>query len=387
MKIAYFATIRLPTEKAHGIQIMKLCEALALAGHEVTLVTPYRRNTIHQDTFEYYGVRKNFVIKQIPIPDFIDFGRKGFILHSLFFGLAIFFYILYKRPKLVYSRDDIALYFASFTGVQFCYEAHVNRYNYCIRRILKRAAKIVTISSGLKRFYHGKGVPFERIAVAPSGVEISDFNLRMTPREAQEKCGLPLDKIIIGYTGTFKTMGVTKGIETVIDALCELPENIYFIAVGGNPKDVEEYRQYAARKGVAFRTFFKDRVPTNQLALYQQASEVLLMPFPALSHYTEYMSPVKMFEYMASDRPIVASRLSAITEVLSDENQKLLQTITKKKPGSIRELAEITGRKSSNLSRTLKTLSSYGLVRLEKLDKQICPIAKYTKFNVIFGGH
>lgn len=87
------------------------------------------------------------------------------------------------------------------------------------------------------------------------------------------------------------------------------------------------------------------------------------------------------------DPKIWFTSIRSLAEVLSDENQKLLQTITKKKPGSIRELAEITGRKSSNLSRTLKTLSSYGLVRLEKLDKQICPIAKYTKFNVIFGGH
>jgi predicted transcriptional regulator len=79
--------------------------------------------------------------------------------------------------------------------------------------------------------------------------------------------------------------------------------------------------------------------------------------------------------------------IRSLAEVLSDENQVLLQVITDKKPGSIRELADMTGRQPSNLSRTLKTLSAYGFVKLEKLNKTVCPIAQATKFNVIFGVH
>lgn len=79
--------------------------------------------------------------------------------------------------------------------------------------------------------------------------------------------------------------------------------------------------------------------------------------------------------------------IRSLAEVLSDENQILLQVIMDKKPSSIRELASITGRHSSNLSRTLKRLSAYGFVKLEKFNKTVCPIARATKFNVIFGGH
>src|SRR5438445_7675522 len=79
--------------------------------------------------------------------------------------------------------------------------------------------------------------------------------------------------------------------------------------------------------------------------------------------------------------------IRSLAEVLSDSNQALLQVITEKKPASIRELAEMTGRQSSNLSRTLKTLSSYGFVKLKKENKTICPIAHATRFNVIFGEH
>jgi predicted transcriptional regulator len=79
--------------------------------------------------------------------------------------------------------------------------------------------------------------------------------------------------------------------------------------------------------------------------------------------------------------------IRSLAEVLSDDNQVLLQVIMDKKPASIRELADMTGRQSSNLSRTLKTLSAYGFVKLERLNKTVCPIARATKFNVILGEH
>lgn len=90
----------------------------------------------------------------------------------------------------------------------------------------------------------------------------------------------------------------------------------------------------------------------------------------------------------SSDEPkIWFTSIRSLAEILSDENQILLQIINEKKPNSIRELADITGRQPSNLSRTLKTLSAYGFVKLEKFKKTIHPIARFTQFNVIFGIH
>src|SRR5579872_902561 len=89
-----------------------------------------------------------------------------------------------------------------------------------------------------------------------------------------------------------------------------------------------------------------------------------------------------------SDEPkIWFTSIRSLAEVLSDDNQALLQIIIEKKPHSIRELSEMSGRQSSNLSRTLKTLSAYGFIKLEKINKTICPIAKIAQFNVIFGIH
>ena len=80
--------------------------------------------------------------------------------------------------------------------------------------------------------------------------------------------------------------------------------------------------------------------------------------------------------------------LQAMAQVLSNENQQLLRTIIAQKPKSIKELEFITGRKSSNLSRTLRTMERYGIVELSKQKKAVIPKVNVTDFKVEFGlGH
>jgi len=77
--------------------------------------------------------------------------------------------------------------------------------------------------------------------------------------------------------------------------------------------------------------------------------------------------------------------LKSMAQVLSSENRQLLKIILKHKPSSLAELEEMTGRKKSNLSRTLKTLERYGIVELHKEKNRIIPEVKATDFRVEFG--
>lgn len=77
--------------------------------------------------------------------------------------------------------------------------------------------------------------------------------------------------------------------------------------------------------------------------------------------------------------------LQAMAQVLSSENRQLLRIIIDRKPKSIKELEFITGRKSSNLSRTLKTMERYGIVDLSKQNKNVIPKVNVTDFQVEFG--
>jgi len=75
--------------------------------------------------------------------------------------------------------------------------------------------------------------------------------------------------------------------------------------------------------------------------------------------------------------------MKSLAEVLSDENRALLKVITETKPESISALAETTGRKPGNLSRTLKTMSNYGIVEMRQEKRRVRPIAKATEFRIV----
>ena len=77
--------------------------------------------------------------------------------------------------------------------------------------------------------------------------------------------------------------------------------------------------------------------------------------------------------------------VKSMAQILSNENQQLLKTILEYNPQSLQELEKLTGRAKSNLSRTLKTLQRYGIVHLDKKNRNIVPKVLATKFNVEFG--
>lgn len=87
-----------------------------------------------------------------------------------------------------------------------------------------------------------------------------------------------------------------------------------------------------------------------------------------------------------SDPKVWFTSMRSLAEVLSDENRALLRTIWQSKPASIAELAALTGRKPGNLSRTLKTMSHYGLVEMLAVNqRQLRPVAKATEFRILAG--
>lgn len=75
--------------------------------------------------------------------------------------------------------------------------------------------------------------------------------------------------------------------------------------------------------------------------------------------------------------------MKSLSEVLSDENRALLKVIREVKPESIAALAEATGRTPGLLSRTLKTLSNYGIVEMRREHHRVRPIAIGTEFRIL----
>src|SRR3989338_3828536 len=96
MNLLYVSNSRIPTGRAHGVQIMHMCGAFAARGAEVRLVVPGKRNFLEEDPFEYYNIRAHFKIERIPVPDIgsktVRLARGVFFFYVITFALALFFF-------------------------------------------------------------------------------------------------------------------------------------------------------------------------------------------------------------------------------------------------------------------------------------------------------
>src|SRR3989344_176509 len=352
----YIANQRLPTEKAYGIQITKMCEAFAdyglspdeykknswgskqqdhrkPEGTEVELIYPYRRNySIKSDIFAYYSVKRIFKARKIFSPDFYLPGRLdwlAFHVKNLISALALCFYAVIKKPDIVYSRDEIIIFLLSFIRTKNTF-FEIHRFSksrsFFYRRFKNIGVRVISISEGIKDELVKIGFPPGRILVAQDGVDIDEFNVNIDQNEIRIKLRLPLDKKLLGYIGSFKTMGMEKGLGVMFEAVLKLKDDdLRLVLVGGSDKDADSYSKLAESLGIKDKIIFVGRIKHSEVPNYLRAFDILLAPFPDLKHYRLYMSPLKIFEYMASGRPIVASDLPAIREVLSGDNAVLVK--------------------------------------------------------------
>jgi len=109
-----------------------------------------------------------------------------------------------------------------------------------------------------------------------------------------------------------------------------------------------------------------------------------IMPY---EHFKKYTMAIARGQYKPkkSEPKIWFESIKSLAQVLSRENQQLLQLIIDQEPDSIKELAEAAGRKSNNVSRTLKTLKRYGIVDLIPHKRTVKPVVLITDFTVEFG--
>jgi len=83
------------------------------------------------------------------------------------------------------------------------------------------------------------------------------------------------------------------------------------------------------------------------------------------------------------DPKVWFTSMRSLAEVLSDENRALLRIIRETRPASIASLAETTGRKPGNLSRTLKTMAHYGIVEMRREKRFVRPVVTATAFRIV----
>ncbi len=347
MKLIYIANARLPTEKAHGYQIIKMCEAFSELGVEVLLFHPYRHQH-HQrlrdkTVFEYYGLGPAFEIRTLPNPDVLLLERffPGrtfvglFFLHGLLWGRYAALTARKEAADLYLTRDVTVAFWLLRLGLSTVLESHtMPQYGqrWLLRRMVghPKLCLIVLLTSYLKERFAKLDFDQERLAVFPDAVDLSLFHGLPDKAECRRQLNLPGDLPIIGYVGRFQTMGSEKGIPQLIEAMAHLPsvngKAPLLLCVGGPMGAVRDYLERADAAGIPRKMLrFVDRVPNSEVPRVMKACDVCTIPWPWTEFSAYYTSPLKLFEYMAAGVPIVASDLPSLKEVLRhDENAWLV---------------------------------------------------------------
>lgn len=306
MKIIYLANVRIPTEKAHGVQIMHTCSELAARGQEITLVVP-RRHTLAVDPFEYYGVAKSFRIVRVWCINAAHLGPVGFVLQSLSFALLAAWYVFTHKADVVYGRDPGALMFAPHRVRVF--ELHA-----ALKSSLKYFTHVVTISNGLREYAIGRGVQPEKVSVAHDATILTEFQDKTAVRA---RLNLPQDIILVAYVGKYTTMGMHKGVKEIITGV-GATKGAGLLVVGLEPDEIGEVTALAHEAIPTERTFILGHVPHAQALAYMRAADILVMNYPKGIHFARYMSPLKLFEYLGAGNAILTSDLPAVREILDE---------------------------------------------------------------------
>ncbi|MBU0756218.1 MAG: glycosyltransferase family 4 protein [Planctomycetes bacterium] len=336
--INYFANVRFPSERANSIQIIRMCSAFSRVGGEVTLCFPWRINRYRSSAptlHAHYDVSPDFRTKQLFSLDLIDLLPLGcqppaFRLQSFTFGLRAVLSMWRTGQVFFYIRDNAtlalsALLLPSSARHRLFYEAHDFPVRPASAGALLRAARkcggVVSITRGLQRRFEETGLPLERLHVAPDGVDLADYQSLPAMAEARERLDLPREGRIAVYAGQLFPW---KGVDTLVRAASFLP-GCKLVFVGGSVRDRQRLRSLSAERNTEDRVRFIDQVPPGEVKDYLCAADILVLPnsgkFPISAEYT---SPMKLFEYMAAQRPIVATDLPSLREVLRHEENALL---------------------------------------------------------------
>lgn len=191
------------------------------------------------------------------------------------------------------------------------------------RMLTRRADAVITVSGVLKKYLVSTGLPKEKIHVIHNGVNLSKFRVN-TPGDAiRQRFGLPPDQIVVGFVGGFSVWHGAHLLVDVAPLATREDERIRFLMVGGregNPR-FESFRNAVRERGLAEVFRFAGEVPRENVPEYIAAMDIAVIPWA-----TDYGSPTKTFEYMGMGKALVAPRVAALEEVLTDEETALLVT-------------------------------------------------------------
>lgn len=331
---------KIPSLKADGVAVMAMCDQLSKLRLKTLLLTPAGQGTPLtqlgdvKDVFEFYSVESRFEF--LKFPNFFGISSRLVSLYSF----AIALYLKIRDIGLINSRSLEVAVWATRLGVPVVLESHnfsrfeshrmLPEWVVAVQRLGSKASMVVTTHAA-KLSYMKIGIPEERIMVLPNGVYIERFANAMSREELQKKFDISPSSPLVVFSGSLQ---FGRGGEEMV--LCaELLPDVQFLIIGGTSDQVSYYKGIADSRGVTNINFI-GHLAQRELPNYLMAADILLMPYTTRfsEHSFEYTSPMKMFDYLATGKPIVASDFPVLHEVLEHGRNVIFV-----KPDSVKEMA------------------------------------------------
>ena len=338
MKLTYITSAIISHEKTHPYQILKTCEGFVKNNVKVDLIlishsSVEKKIKEIRNVWYYYGIKKRFNILKISHFFWINryYTRKlgffRFCLQVVLFITFFSFYSLINKPDIYYFRDKDMYWVSYLSFLRFIHRGKIYLEVHKPRReivsLLKKRAinGLIVITDQIRDYYLKHEVPQKKIFVSGSGVDLKMFENLPSKQEIRNELEIPLDKKIICYTGNLYDW---KGAYVLALAMKDFVNNsvrCYF--VGGMRKDVEKLNKFIKKNNIQ-NIIVVGYVAPILVPKYQIASDVLVLPNIRIG-LSEYTSPLKLYEYMASKRSIVASDIPVFREVLDEETSILVE--------------------------------------------------------------
>jgi glycosyltransferase involved in cell wall biosynthesis len=248
-----------------------------------------------------------------PIVNF--FARRSILL-----AWRVLRYIRFHRVQAVYAREYPLLFMLMLYNLlffrmplRFYLEEHVPRFGFRFRFVMRRAAHVFCLTRNLQEVF-AREHPRTKTSVLPDGVRQDDFE-----GEIEQWGGLPSGPLVtyVGSVGTHDW----KGVDVLIEAASFLKEMATVVIAGAHGRALEALRAGSSEDRVHILPW----LGRAQVASLMRSSAVLVLPNKTGNENSErFTSPLKLFEYMASGTPIVASDLPSIREILADGRDAVL---------------------------------------------------------------
>lgn len=323
--LLYITNTRLPSEKAHGIQVAKTCESLIKAGIDINLILPKRNNPNKQSIQHYYNLKQQIPITTLySLDTYHLIGRyNSRLLDFLSFGLqTISFYVLAwlfaaQRVKACIFTRDPYYPLGCRNKSRLIWEVHEVPQRKISQKIFfyqaRKCKAVVCVNQQVYSFFKTDQSVLSKIVLLQNGVDTSMFTKRKPTKTLRDKFNFSPNKKIILCTSSLYPH---KGIFTLIHSAVHLPQSYQVVMYGGPPEQASEIQQQISQLHLDQRVVLRPTIEYRHIPDLLQAADVLVIPNSGKSfRSSKDTSPLKLGEYLASGRPIVASNVTSLNSL------------------------------------------------------------------------